>query len=231
MVEWTESFIYAHLLPSVLDIQSFGPYSLTVKRTSCLDWQNYYSLIQMQWICPEHLPWTPHCLRRPDIGMIKSWELVSHLALVLDWFRTQEMKRNSLLDPISLPRVHGRIWLLLIPEFSEMTLYPYSKVLPSWSSGKESASQWTRHKRSRFDPCIGKIPWRRKWLPTPGFLPRKFHGWRSLVGLQSRGSQRVGYVWETSLYFFHVLTDYFLSSFMKDVFISSIFTCLLITEL
>ena len=95
MVEWTESFIYAHLLPSVLDIQSFGPYSLTVKRTSCLDWQNYYSLIQMQWICPEHLPWTPHCLRRPDIGMIKSWELVSHLALVLDWFRTQEMKRNS----------------------------------------------------------------------------------------------------------------------------------------
>ena len=24
------------------------------------------------------------------------------------------------------------------------------------------------------------IPWRRKWLPTPGFLPREFHGQRSL---------------------------------------------------
>ena len=24
--------------------------------------------------------------------------------------------------------------------------------------------------------------WRRKWLPTPVFLPRKFHGQRSLVG-------------------------------------------------
>ena len=26
------------------------------------------------------------------------------------------------------------------------------------------------------------IPWRRKWQPTPVFLPRKFHGQRRLVG-------------------------------------------------
>ena len=36
--------------------------------------------------------------------------------------------------------------------------------------------------RPRFDPWVGKIPWRRKWQPTPVCLPRKFHGWRSLVG-------------------------------------------------
>ena len=29
---------------------------------------------------------------------------------------------------------------------------------------------------------VGKIPWRRKWQPTPVFLPGEFHGWRSLVG-------------------------------------------------
>ena len=28
---------------------------------------------------------------------------------------------------------------------------------------------------------VGKIPWRRKWQPTPVPLPGKFHGWRSLV--------------------------------------------------
>ena len=28
---------------------------------------------------------------------------------------------------------------------------------------------------------IGKIPWRRKWQPTPVFLPGKFHGQRNLV--------------------------------------------------
>ena len=33
---------------------------------------------------------------------------------------------------------------------------------------------------------VGKIPWRRKWQPTPVFLPGKFHGQRSLVGYTSR---------------------------------------------
>ena len=32
------------------------------------------------------------------------------------------------------------------------------------------------------DPWVRKIPWRRKWQPTPEPLPGKFHGWRSLVG-------------------------------------------------
>ena len=29
---------------------------------------------------------------------------------------------------------------------------------------------------------VGKNSWRRKWQPTPIFLPGKSHGWRSLVG-------------------------------------------------
>ena len=33
-----------------------------------------------------------------------------------------------------------------------------------------------------FDPWVGKIPWRRKWQPSPVFLPGKSHGQRSLVG-------------------------------------------------
>ena len=36
-------------------------------------------------------------------------------------------------------------------------------------------------------PRVGKIPWRRKWQPTPVLLPRKFHGWRSLVGYSPWG--------------------------------------------
>jgi len=31
---------------------------------------------------------------------------------------------------------------------------------------------------------VRKIPWRRKWQPTPGFSPGQSHGQRSLVGLQ-----------------------------------------------
>ena len=30
--------------------------------------------------------------------------------------------------------------------------------------------------------CVGKIPWRRKWQPTPVFLPGKSHGsWQAAV--------------------------------------------------
>ena len=46
-----------------------------------------------------------------------------------------------------------------------------------------------------------EVPWRRKRQPTPVLLPRKSHGRRSLV---SMGSQRVGHDWATSLFFFIV---------------------------
>ena len=49
-------------------------------------------------------------------------------------------------------------------------------------------------KRYRFDPWVRKIPWRRAWQPTPGFLPGEFPGQKSF-GLQSIGSQRVRHDW------------------------------------
>ena len=36
-------------------------------------------------------------------------------------------------------------------------------------------------RRPGFNPRVGKIPWRRKWQPTPVLLPEEFHGQRSLV--------------------------------------------------
>ena len=42
-------------------------------------------------------------------------------------------------------------------------------------------------KRLRFHPWVAKIPWSRKWHPTPVFLPRKFHGQKSLVGYSPWG--------------------------------------------
>ena len=53
---------------------------------------------------------------------------------------------------------------------------------PGGSSGKEPTCQCRRRKRCRFDPWVGKIPWKRAWQPTPVFLPGKSHGQRSLAG-------------------------------------------------
>ena len=36
-------------------------------------------------------------------------------------------------------------------------------------------------------PGLGKSPWRRKWQPTPVFVPRESNGQRSLVGYSPWG--------------------------------------------
>ena len=54
--------------------------------------------------------------------------------------------------------------------------------LLKWLNGKEPACQWRRCKRCWFDPWVEKIPCRRKWQPTPLFLPGKSHGQRNQVG-------------------------------------------------
>ena len=56
-----------------------------------------------------------------------------------------------------------------------------------WPHGKESACQCRRH---GFDPWSRKIPWRRKWQPTPVFLPGESHGQRNLVNYSPWSSQR-----------------------------------------
>ena len=42
---------------------------------------------------------------------------------------------------------------------------------------------------SGSDPWFRKIPWRRKWQPTPVCLPGESHGQRSLVGYSPWGHQ------------------------------------------
>ena len=51
--------------------------------------------------------------------------------------------------------------------------------LHRWLSGKGSACQC---RRCGFDLWVRKIPWRKKWQPTPVFSPRKVHRQRRLVG-------------------------------------------------
>ena len=52
-------------------------------------------------------------------------------------------------------------------------------------------------RRTEFNPGVRKIPWIIEWLPILVFLTSESHGQRSLVGLQSMGSQRVGQDWAT----------------------------------
>ena len=70
-------------------------------------------------------------------------------------------------------------------------MIPSQLGLPRGLKGKEFTCQCRRCRRHGFNPWIRKIPWRRKWQPTPVLLPGKFHGQKSLVGYKSMGLQRV----------------------------------------
>ena len=51
-----------------------------------------------------------------------------------------------------------------------------------FSGGSVVKNPATQCRRLGFNPWVRKIPWRRKWQPTPIVLPGKSHGWRSLAG-------------------------------------------------
>ena len=112
--------------------------------------------------------------------------------------------------------------------YRERILLTYTE-LHWWLSGKESAC---RCKRYRFDPWVGKIPWRRKWQPTPVFLPGKSHGQRSLLGYSPMGLQR-SQAWLSNLttttytslfiYLFNIL---FLYGWLQDI--EYIFLCYIV---
>ena len=59
--------------------------------------------------------------------------------------------------------------------------------------------------RPGFDPWVGKFPQRRKWQPTPVFLPGKSHGRRNPVGYSPWGqkeldtTERLHFTWEDPL--------------------------------
>ena len=57
--------------------------------------------------------------------------------------------------------------------------------MPCWLYGGSLVAQTVKNlpviRRPGFDPWVGKIPWRREWLPTPVFLPGESVGQRSLV--------------------------------------------------
>ena len=73
--------------------------------------------------------------------------------------------------------------------------------IPGGASGIEPACQCRRHKRCGFNPWVRKIPRRRKWQPTPVFLPRESHEERSLAGYSSQGPTGLDTTEATSVQF------------------------------
>ena len=62
----------------------------------------------------------------------------------------------------------------------------YMLGLPRWLSGNKATCQ------CRLDPWIRKIPWCRKWPPTPVILPGEYCGEKGLAGYSPWGCKDQG---------------------------------------
>ena len=58
----------------------------------------------------------------------------------------------------------------------------FEESFPEGSANKGSAFNTGNRGGKGLIPGLGRFPWRRKWQPTPVFLPAESHGQKSLRG-------------------------------------------------
>ena len=95
-----------------------------------------------------------------------------------------------LLSFLSLAHFHGcGKWIIINIIISIMSAIYWLGVMyfSGWASLIKIVKNLPAMQETGFDPWIRKIPWRREWQPTPVFLPREFHGQRSLAGYSPWG--------------------------------------------
>ena len=94
--------------------------------------------------------------------------------------------QNMILWAVStstVKRLASTTWLPAASQDVSLHIHICNEMgFPGATSGKEPTCQFRRCKRNRFDLWVGKMPWWRKWKPTPVFLPGESHGQGSLVG-------------------------------------------------
>ena len=93
--------------------------------------------------------------------------------------------------------------------FNENSLrYTLTLAFPGDASGKEPTCQCRKSKRCRFNPWVGKIPWRRAWQPNPVFLLGESPWTEETGGLQSMWWQRVRHDWSDWAHTYKLISGY-----------------------
>ena len=119
--------------------------------------------------------WT--CMPRRPVSYKALWRPSLPLCCTLPWLTA------SVTEP--------SVWRACI---TNLCLFS-KKYTSRWLGGSTICLQCRRLRRCRFDPWVGKIPWRRAWQPSPLFLPGEPPWIEKPGGLQTTMSQRVGDHW------------------------------------
>ena len=98
--------------------------------------------------------------------------------MFMGFSRQEYWSRLPFPSPGNLPDPGIKPWFLTSPAFASRLVAQRLKRLPAMQE-------------TGFDPWVGKIPWRRKWQPTPVFLPGESRRRRSLEGYGPRGHKEL----------------------------------------
>ena len=141
-----------------------------------------------------------------------TWIQASTLKELLD-LKAQHPEAKLVVGNTEIGKGLGQLWVSLSSSAPCGSVCPTLPSFPHFIGGGDSAPSkglpwWLRQERiclqcgrPRFDPWVGKIPWRREWLPTPIFLLLEFHGQRCLVGHSPWGHQELDTIERLTLTF------------------------------
>ena len=128
-----------------------------------------YIQVSRSGLCIQHCVWTWPSKATPSSSFVDGRSCdVETRMRSYTTFEKETFKRNKLEPGLT----HGQ-WVKNLPAV------------------QETQETW-------FDPWVWQIPWRKKWQPTPVFLPVDSPWIEELGRLQSMGSQRVGHDWVTN---------------------------------
>ena len=114
--------------------------------------KNYICLYHNDWFSCVFLKWRQFHKELGDLG-----QLGLHIASFPYW-----SAKNDSITTVIFPCYSGAASLV-----AQLVKYPPANAAD---------------KRHAFNPWIRKIPWRRKWQPTPVFSPGESYGQRNLAG-------------------------------------------------
>ena len=113
------------------------------------------------------------------------WNCFSELELSQTALKsyTPGRSKSSIQKVSSSPELNYSMdcWVFTLNSHSDLTWISWPTFhgsvagFPGGTSGKEPTCQCRRLKRPGFHPWAGKIPWRKKWQPSPVFLPGESH--------------------------------------------------------
>ena len=122
----------------------------------------------------------PPPLQKPGKGSKEHLHLLLTLQAPLDMLGHGPQWWSSLQRSLDL--LHSLLLFWATPETRIQVIWQMG-----WSNILKRERIRLQCRRQGFNPWFGKIPWRRKWQPTPIFLPEKSHWQRSLAGYSPWG--------------------------------------------